>query len=72
MRTYKDRDETDPVGPSGASRVFRGGSFRLNPGYCSAYRRDASAPSYSYDIGFRVLVVRRVSSDSERAPRMAI
>jgi formylglycine-generating enzyme required for sulfatase activity len=58
MRTYKDRDETDPVGPSGSSRVFRGGSFRLNPGYCSAYRRDASAPSYRYDIGFRVLVVR--------------
>jgi formylglycine-generating enzyme required for sulfatase activity/tRNA A-37 threonylcarbamoyl transferase component Bud32 len=58
-RTYKGQDETDPVGPAGASRVIRGGSFYSGPRRCRAADRLDFAPSYRNDyLGFRVLVVR--------------
>jgi formylglycine-generating enzyme required for sulfatase activity len=61
LRKYEERDETDPVGPTGAgaSRVVRGGSFTNPPRRCRAASRYVNAPSCRYDfIGFRVLVSR--------------
>jgi formylglycine-generating enzyme required for sulfatase activity len=60
MRTYTDKTETDPEGPSaGASRVYRGGSFSDVPRCCRAALRNVRAPSFRFDyVGFRVLVVR--------------
>jgi formylglycine-generating enzyme required for sulfatase activity len=60
-REYKDRDETDPVGPTGAgaSRVTRGGSALDVPRYCRAASRLGRRPSdRAVSIGFRVLVSR--------------
>jgi formylglycine-generating enzyme required for sulfatase activity len=60
-RTYKDQEETDPEGPTGAgtSRVIRGGSAFYVPRLCRAAHRDAVAPSDRNDhFGFRVFVSR--------------
>jgi formylglycine-generating enzyme required for sulfatase activity len=58
-RTYKDQDETDPVGPAGSSRVVRGGSWNCGPRDCRAAIRFDDAPSNRHGLnGFRVLVVR--------------
>lgn len=52
---YSDESETDPVGPSsGASRVFRGGSWSNNAYRCRPAQRNLS-PRYAYDyVGFRI------------------
>jgi formylglycine-generating enzyme required for sulfatase activity len=57
-RDYKDRDETDPVGPTaGASRVIRGGSWLNFPPVCRAAFRSDVEPSFQCAyFGFRVLV----------------
>jgi formylglycine-generating enzyme required for sulfatase activity/tRNA A-37 threonylcarbamoyl transferase component Bud32 len=58
-KSPKDTPELDPVGPAGASRVRRGGSWNIYPRFCRAADRGGSAPSYRGDyLGFRVLVVR--------------
>ncbi len=60
-RTYENKDETDPEGPSsaGASRVCRGGWFNSAPRNCRAAFRNVNAPSNRFgNLGFRVLVVR--------------
>jgi formylglycine-generating enzyme required for sulfatase activity len=60
-RTYTTQDETDPEGPTsaGASRVIRGGSWRVDPGFCRAAARTFFVPSFRNDrLGFRVLVSR--------------
>jgi formylglycine-generating enzyme required for sulfatase activity len=61
-RTYKDQDETDPEGPTGAGepRVVRGGSFVNAPRECRAAARNGGFPPshLQRNIGFRVLVSR--------------
>jgi formylglycine-generating enzyme required for sulfatase activity/serine/threonine protein kinase len=60
-REFKDRDETDPTGPTtaGASRVFHGGSWNRDSQRCRAACSPVFAPSYRIgDLGFRVLVSR--------------
>jgi formylglycine-generating enzyme required for sulfatase activity len=59
-RDYKDRDETDPVGPLlGAFRVNRGGSCFDVPRFCHAASRSGNTPSFQGgSLGFRVLVSR--------------
>jgi formylglycine-generating enzyme required for sulfatase activity len=56
-RTYKDQEETDPVGPTSA-RVIRGGAFYDDPRHCRAAYRGGSSYSGDHTIGFRVLVGR--------------
>ena len=48
---------TDPKGPStGSSRVFRGGSWLDDAGYCRAsYRYDFTPGVRSFNLGFRLL-----------------
>jgi len=54
--TYASGAQTDPVGPvSGSARVFRGGSWYGNAGYCRAsYRHNYSPGDSLSDFGFRV------------------
>lgn len=53
---YAVSPATDPKGPSeGEKRVFRGGSFDLQPWYARCANRACGIPSYRfYDLGFRV------------------
>lgn len=53
---YLASDQTDPSGPSvGNNRVFRGGDWEIQTGFCRASYRDYFTPgSYTYYIGFRV------------------
>ena len=48
---------SDPTGASsGSSRVFRGGSWRNNSGYCAVSYRNLKYPGDRYnDLGFRVV-----------------
>jgi formylglycine-generating enzyme required for sulfatase activity len=60
-RKYEDKDETDPVGPTGAGapRVRRGGAWSTVPRLCRAAGRLDDAPSLRLGtFGFRVLAVR--------------
>ena len=47
---------TDPVGPEeGSGRVFRGGDWRFNPGFCrSAIRLNRVPSARNFILGFRV------------------
>ena len=54
LGTYPSSSVTDPVGMSGTSRVFRGGSWKYNAAYARAANRNNSSPGYSRnDLGFR-------------------
>jgi len=55
---YENSPGSDPRGPSsGSRRVFRGGSWRLNPRYCrSAYRYSDSPENRNFILGFRVTI----------------
>ena len=52
-----DGNKSDPLGASsGSSRVFRGGGWSCDAGYCSVASRGGSDPNYSRNfIGFRVV-----------------
>lgn len=53
---YASADVTDPLGASGSSRVYRGGSWNLGASYCSvAYRSGASPYGRQSIVGFRVV-----------------
>lgn len=53
---YASADVTDPLGASGSSRVYRGGSWNLGASYCSvAYRNGASPYGRDSIVGFRVV-----------------
>ena len=53
---YSSSPSTDPTGPtSGSGRVFRGGSWNYNAGYCRvAYRSLWGADNRSSDLGLRL------------------
>ena len=52
--SYPSSSVSDPVGPTGSSRVLRGGSWYGNPDYVRAAYRNAYTPSSRLDlIGFR-------------------
>jgi formylglycine-generating enzyme required for sulfatase activity len=57
---YATSPPADPPGPSGApSRVFRGGSWYLNPTRCCPAYRGRFAPVFREDfLGFRLAAVR--------------
>ncbi len=57
---YARGSVTDPVGPtSGATRVYRGGSWFNSPRFCRSARRSGSWPGYAFeDLGFRVGLAR--------------
>ena len=57
--TYPTTAQTNPTGPtSGSYRVIRGGSWYYDARYCrSAYRDDSYPDNYTYDLGFRVVLV---------------
>jgi len=63
-RTYRNREETDPEGPTGVGdRVIRGGTAFYDPPHCRAAYRDhpgdGQEPSSRSDhIGFRVFASR--------------
>ena len=49
----------DPLSRAGEKRVFRGGSWRHNPKYCTVSFREGVAPEKTYaDRGFRIVVRR--------------
>ena len=56
---YTSSSVTDPKGSStGKSRVFRGGSWDLNPRYCRSALRFGHTPDYRYyHLGFRLALV---------------
>ena len=56
---YYCGDETDPTGPpTGAGRIFRGGSWYDSAARCrAAYRSYASPGNRSFDVGFRIALV---------------
>lgn len=58
--TYPSVLETDPKGSnSGSIRVFRGGSWGLNPRFVRAAGRNGDTPDYRFDdIGFRLARTR--------------
>ncbi|MCB9531028.1 MAG: formylglycine-generating enzyme family protein [Myxococcales bacterium] len=46
---------TDPTGPDGSDRVYRGGSWYRHAGYCRAAHRRGNAPWNRFnDLGFRL------------------
>ncbi|PZN77492.1 MAG: hypothetical protein DM484_14475 [Candidatus Methylumidiphilus alinenensis] len=52
-RKYSEETQIDPVGPTGAARVVRGGSwFNLARDCRSAYRRNFAPDDRDYDTGF--------------------
>ncbi|MCX6868860.1 MAG: SUMF1/EgtB/PvdO family nonheme iron enzyme, partial [Verrucomicrobia bacterium] len=52
--TYPTVLETDPAGPSGSNRVFRGGYWYGYADYCRVANRNDYGPGFTYyDIGFR-------------------
>ena len=53
---YQAETASDPTGPNSASgRVFRGGSWCLNAGYCRSANRYGLGPASRHIIlGFRV------------------
>ncbi|MFA4987329.1 MAG: formylglycine-generating enzyme family protein [Candidatus Brocadiia bacterium] len=54
---YQTGDQTDPVGPAtGLLRVWRGGSWILNAGFCRSANRPWDKPGLIYFYGFRVVV----------------
>ena len=55
---YSSGSVTDPEGSStGSYRVFRGGIWRYDSGYCRVAFRHSGYPSFSYHlIGFRLLL----------------
>ena len=54
--TYSSSAQTNPTGPaSGSNRVFRGGSWYSNAGYCRVSSRYYITPTYYYNnLGFRL------------------
>lgn len=54
---YEEGDVSDPSGPAtGATRVYRGGSWRLSGNYCKSAYRSGAMPTATYDnVGFRVV-----------------
>jgi formylglycine-generating enzyme required for sulfatase activity len=54
--TYPSSAQTNPMGPvNGSSRVFRGGSWALDPLAVRSSSRESSGPGYThYFLGFRV------------------
>ena len=54
---YTSDRQTDPQGPStGSYKVFRGGSWGNDPGYCSSAHRNSNNPDYrGNSVGFRVV-----------------
>ena len=62
---YSSSTVTDPTGPgTGSSRVFRGGSWIVNPRNCRSATRIRSAPdTTTYDLGFRVVFSSSVGLD---------
>jgi formylglycine-generating enzyme required for sulfatase activity len=53
---YPSSAQNNPVGASsGSYRVFRGGSWSSNAGFCRVAIRDYISPDDSYDVlGFRL------------------
>jgi len=60
--SYANAKNQDPAGPdSGSQRVYRGGSWYINPQNCrSAYRSWSYPGSVRFDNGFRVVVLSGV------------
>jgi len=56
---YESSPVADPTGPStGSYRVFRGGSWRFDPGRCRSANRDYFSPGdRGSNLGFRVALV---------------
>ncbi|MBX7240453.1 MAG: SUMF1/EgtB/PvdO family nonheme iron enzyme [Bacteroidia bacterium] len=54
--TYSSGSQTNPTGISnGSLRVYRGGGWRGDAGYCRASYRNYNSPSYrNYHLGFRL------------------
>ncbi len=55
---YQQSPQENPMGPaSGSYRVYRGGSWAVDAGYCrSAFRNDFGGPDYRLvNLGFRLL-----------------
>jgi formylglycine-generating enzyme required for sulfatase activity len=56
--TTKLSGGTDPVGSSGADRVFRGGSWGFSAAFCRAAHRVRFEPGFrEHDLGFRPALV---------------
>ncbi len=56
-RVYTSAPQTDPMGPAGASRVLRGGSWNDFARYCrSAFRNVSVLGTPDHSFGFRVVV----------------
>ncbi|MFA4987483.1 MAG: SUMF1/EgtB/PvdO family nonheme iron enzyme, partial [Candidatus Brocadiia bacterium] len=68
---YQTGDQTDPVGPAtGLLRVWRGGSWILNAGFCRSANRPWNKPGLIYFYGFRVVVSQMNEAEKrEEAPK---
>ncbi len=59
---YYSSSRTDPLGPgTGSHRVYRGGSWNINPFSCRAANRFLGSPGRrNWDLGFRVVLAPKI------------